>query len=235
MLKQELIRRSPVRILEQSTHGGVGPGNIGVFASRKGIGKTACLVHVATDRLLAGAHVIHVSFADKSDHILDWYEDIFEEIAKRTGLDNARDIHDEIAHNRIIMNFRQDGIHITEIRSRIHTLIEQGNFAADTMVIDGYDFSRSDEKELAEFKRFAAEHKLELWFSATVDVSRTSWEGNSVPPELSHVIDEIAVCIGLKPHKDNVKLMLIKDHDAPSPPDMHLMLDPGVLIISQDN
>ena len=46
MIKKELISKSPLRILEKSIHGGVGKGNLGVIAARKGIGKTACLVHM---------------------------------------------------------------------------------------------------------------------------------------------------------------------------------------------
>ncbi len=232
MLKEEFSGRSPVRILERSTHGGVGKGNIGVFASRKGVGKTACLVHVATDRLIAGAHVIHVSFADSPQHIIDWYEDIFDEIARRANLDGAKELHDDVVRNRIVMNFRQDGIHITEIRSRIHTLIEQGRFAADTMVIDGYDFSRSDAAEIAEFRRFAAEHGLELWFSATVPPGESDWDGLSVPRCLSHVVAEIAVCICLKPENGLVRLRLVKDHDAEPRTDLHLTLDPHILIMN---
>ena len=51
MIKTELIKRSPLRILEKSIHGGLGPGNLGILASRKGIGKTACLVHIGIDKL----------------------------------------------------------------------------------------------------------------------------------------------------------------------------------------
>jgi len=49
MIMEDLISRSPLRILENSIHGGLGKGNIGVLASRKGVGKTACLVHIATE------------------------------------------------------------------------------------------------------------------------------------------------------------------------------------------
>ena len=62
MIKKELITKSPLRILEQSIHGGIGKGNIAILAAPKGLGKTACLVHIATDQLLQGKHVIHVSF-----------------------------------------------------------------------------------------------------------------------------------------------------------------------------
>src|SRR4030042_4764412 len=107
MIKSESNRRSPLRILEKSTQGGVGPGNIGVIAARKGVGKTACLVHIATDQLFENKHVIHVSFSANTSHIISWYEDIFDEIAKKYNLDSAGEVHDEIVRNRIIMNFNQ--------------------------------------------------------------------------------------------------------------------------------
>ena len=89
MVRKELIQRSPLRILEQSTQGGLGKGNIGVIAARKGIGKTACLVHIATDSLFQERQVIHVSFAANTQHLVSWYEDIFSEIAERFHLDAA--------------------------------------------------------------------------------------------------------------------------------------------------
>jgi KaiC/GvpD/RAD55 family RecA-like ATPase len=110
MVKEELIKRSPLRLLEKSIHGGVGAGNIGVIAARKGTGKTACLVHIATDQLFQGKHVIHVSFAGRTDHIISWYEDIFGEIAKKRNLENAMEIHDDLIKNRVVMNFNQEGV-----------------------------------------------------------------------------------------------------------------------------
>ena len=109
MIKRELNERSPLRILEKSTHGGLGKGNIGLICARKGVGKTACLVHIATDRLLRGLQVIHVSFAADTQHIMTWYEDIFSEIARRFSLDSARQVHDEIAP--LALKFEQDLLH----------------------------------------------------------------------------------------------------------------------------
>ncbi len=86
---EELFKRSPLRILESSIHGGLGKGNIGVLASRKGVGKTACLVHIATDKLLQGKPVIHVTYASPGGHIINWYEDIFKELAKNRDRESA--------------------------------------------------------------------------------------------------------------------------------------------------
>ena len=74
MLKKELNNKSPLRILEKTTQGGLGKGNLGVFAARRGMGKTACLVHFALDALLQGRKVLHLSFAENAEHILSWYE-----------------------------------------------------------------------------------------------------------------------------------------------------------------
>ena len=83
MLKEEIIKRSPIRILEKSIHGGLGTGNLGVFVARKGVGKTACLVHFATDSLLRGQKALHISFSDDPQHIEHWYTQVFHEIAAR--------------------------------------------------------------------------------------------------------------------------------------------------------
>ncbi|GAG83913.1 unnamed protein product [marine sediment metagenome] len=107
MVRKELNKHSPLRIFEQSTRGGLGSGNIGIITARKGVGKTACLVHIATDKLFHGRQVIHVSFASDTYHIVSWYEDIFSEIAKRFNLDSAMEVHQEIIKHRIIMNFNQ--------------------------------------------------------------------------------------------------------------------------------
>ncbi len=115
MVKAELIKMSPLRILEKSMHGGLGKGNIGILASRKGVGKTACLVHIATDKLLQGKPVIHISYSSRVDYIINWYEDIFTEIAKRRNLENAVEVHDEIIRKRVIMNFKQEGTRTDQI------------------------------------------------------------------------------------------------------------------------
>lgn len=233
MIRNELITRSPLRVLEKTTHGGVGKGNIGVIASRKGVGKTACLVHIATDQLFQGKHVIHVSFAADTSHIVAWYEDIFEEIARRYKLDNAMDVHDEIIKHRVIMNFRQDGVAIGQVQKSIQSMIKDGNFKADCVIIDGFDFTKVSEAEFSVFKKIAEELNIEIWFSATLQKEGQTFDAKGIPSMLSKNIKDIAVVISLEPKEDHVYLRLIKDHDAPAG-DTHLKLDPQILLIAED-
>jgi hypothetical protein len=234
MIKAELIKKSPLRILEKTTHGGVGKGNIGVIGAKKGVGKTACLVHIATDRLFQGKHVIHVSFSSNTSHIVSWYEDIFEELAKRLNLEDSMEVHDEVIKNRVIMNFNQEGIAIEQIIKSLAAMINQGAFQADCIIFDGYSFANGDPLDFQKLKKFAEELKLELWFSASLQDSELVVDEHGIPPVLSPYLESVAVLIMLKPLTGYIRLELIKDHDKSLHKDMHLKLDPKILLIMQD-
>jgi hypothetical protein len=234
MVREELIARSPLRILERSTHGGLGRGNLGVIASRRGVGKTACLVHIATDQLLRGGHVIHVSFAANTAHIVDWYENIFGEIARTSGLEQAMSVHDEIVRNRILMNFDQEGIRLSQVAGSLGSMIGEGHFAADCIIVDGYDLGQSSEEELREVRRFGAERGLEIWLSASLGYEQPRYDQRGYPLLLSPLMEEIGVLICLHPADRHILLRLVKDHDSPVSEELHLALDPKSLLIAQE-
>ena len=235
MVRSELVKRSPWRILEKSTHGGLGKGNLGAIAARRGVGKTACMVHLATDQLLKGRQVIHVSFSASSSHIVDWYEDIFSEVAQKAGLENAMDVHDEIIRHRIIMNFNQQGVGLSRVIGSVRSMIRDGHFAADLIIVDGYDFARIGARELAEVRGFAAEQGLEIWFSVSLGAEDPAPCNQSVPTVLSGVIDKLDVLICLLAEERHIRLQLVKDHDAVVDESLHLALDPKTLLIAEES
>ena len=234
MVKSELINRSPLRILEKSIQGGVGKGNIGVIASRKGVGKTACLVHIATDKLLRDRHVIHVSFSKRTDHIISWYEDIFNEISKKRNLENAVDVHDEIIKHRVIMNFSQDGVETAQILKSLEAMIVSGNFKADSVVVDGFDFGSISEEDLGKIKEFAKKLNLEIWFSASLRGEEPIFDADNFPVELKAVVSKLDVVITLKYEDQSIRMDVVKDHDSDLKEELHLMLDPKTLLIIEE-
>ena len=86
---QELNELSPLRAFDKSLHGGLGKGNLGVLVSRHGVGKTACLVHLATDKLFRNQHIIHVSFSGNVDHVISWYKEVFRQISENRDLEDC--------------------------------------------------------------------------------------------------------------------------------------------------
>ena len=233
MVKAELVKRSPLRIFEKSINGGLGAGNIGVLASRKGVGKTACLVHIATDKLLQDKRVIHVSFSSRVDHIINWYEDIFKEIARIRDLQGAVEVHDELIKHRVIMNFSQEGINISQVLNSIQAMINDGNFAADAVIFDGYDLPSVSTEDIGAIVAFAKEVDIEIWFSVSLKGEDPLFDDAGIPFELHAHLKDIDVLITLRNQKDHVQLKLVKDRDQIEVKDMHLMLDPKTLLIAE--
>lgn len=234
MVKSELVKRSPLRIFEKAMHGGLEAGNIGILASRKGVGKTACLVHIATDKLMQGKKVLHVSYAARVDHIINWYEDIFKEISKRRNLENAVDVHDEIIKNRVIMSFSKEGIKIEQVLKSLEAMILEGGFPADMIIFDGFDFVPSSRDDLIKIKDFTQRLKLETWFSASLKAPEPVFNADGFPAELLEVLSVADVLITLRFEGAQVKFHLLKERDVIYKQDMHLILDPKTLLIAEE-
>jgi KaiC/GvpD/RAD55 family RecA-like ATPase len=233
MLKEELIAKSPVRLLEKSIEGGLKAGNIGVIASRKGIGKTSVLVQLALDKLLQGEKVIHVSFTAHTSYVISWYENIFSELAKRRNLEHISDIKDSLVKDRVIMNFAQEAVSIDQILHSLRAMINEGGFKANTLIVDGYDFSKAQADRFAKVKTFAAESGLEVWYSATLAGEEPQMDKNNVPVLLRDFLDSISVLILLEPKSEYIHFTVVKDHGRMNPQDLKLKLDAKTLLIAE--
>ena len=234
MVRSELNERGPLRVFEKSINGGLGKGHVGVLASKKGVGKTACLVHIATDKLFRGRHVIHVSFSQKVDHIVNWYEDIFKEIAKKRDLEDAIDIHDEIIKNRVIMNFNSQGTTIDQVLKSLGAMMTEGNFPADSVIFDGYKLADASQDDMDKLKAFAKESNIELWFSVSLNGETPTFNDAGIPTLLVDRIKDIDVLVTLKYEGDHVRFQVIKDHDNMETKDMSLKLDPKTMLIARE-
>ncbi|MDR1250779.1 MAG: hypothetical protein LBK62_01300 [Treponema sp.] len=231
MIKEELIQRSPVRIFEQSIHGGLKAGEIGIIASQSGIGKTSVLVQLALDKLLQVKKVIHVSFTQHTHYVLAWYEDIFNEFISRKNLENAADVKNEVVKNRVLMNFNQDGMSKDQILKSLRAMIIEGGFKADAVIIDGFDFIRTNHKQIADVKVFAQELGLSIWYSCTVKGEGRQYDKQNIPLLIKDFADLIDIVIVLEPKPDHIELSVSKDRDSHDTKAMAMRLDPKTLLI----
>jgi len=241
MVLNELIQRSPIRIFEQSINGGLKPGEIGIIASPNGVGKTSVLVQLALDKLLQGRKVIHVSFTQHVQYVPLWYEDIFDEIINKKNLENTQDIKNDLIKNRVLMNFNQDGVSKEQILRSLRAMIVDGGFKADSIIIDGFDFSRNSAEpsgngvNMENVKTFAAELGLNVWYSCSVteDASKpgAQYDKNNIPFILAGMLNSIDVVVVLQPKPDHVELSISKDRNANISKSMAMKLDPRTLLI----
>ncbi len=233
MLKEELIKKSPVRLLERGIEGGLKAGNIGVIASRKGIGKTSVLVQLALDKLLQGGRVIHVSFTTHTSYVISWYENIFAEVARRKNLEHCGDVHDELVKHRVIMNFNQEGVTTDQIVKSLRAMIVDGGFKADSVIVDGFDFTRATPDHLAKVRAFAAEMNLEVWYSCTLLGEEPLYDKNNVPVILRDYLKDVGVLIVLEPKTEYIHFIVVKDHGRMNPSDLSIKLDAKTLLIAE--
>lgn len=232
---KELNSVSPLRVFEESINGGLGKGNLGVIVSRHGLGKTACLVHLATDKLFKGESVIHVSFSGNVEHVINWYKEVFREIAELQSLDDAAMVYNSILSNRVVMNFSQEQVPVEKVLSSLESLIKQGSFKADAILFDGYKLTIADEDDIAKIKDFAKRMDLEVWFSVSPVRPDVVYDENGVPNTLVKYFDMIDVLLALKYDEkiDKVVLTVVRAHHQNVPKPMKVNLDPKTMLISK--
>jgi len=232
MLKRELVKYSPIRILEKTIHGGLGRGNLGVFTARKGVGKTACLVHFALDKLINGDKVLHISFSDNPQHIETWYKQVFHEVSNVYKLDDETDVYHQILPKRLILHFRQPTIDLDVAKLSINRIIQDGSFVPQMLIVDGLPFEEISKEDLKFWKAFAEEKNVEIWFSATLHRENLDLDENGIPAPINKFSDLFAVIIMLNPYQDYIELKLLKDHESTELDKLRLKLDPRTLLIA---
>lgn len=226
MVKQDLIERSPVRNFEKALGGGVKPGEVGVIVSKKGLGKTSILVQLGIDKLLQGTPVVHVSFNQQADHVMTWYEDIFNELAKKKNLDKAADVKADLISKRIVLNFNQDSVRTTQVIKTIKALAEGGT-KPESVIIDGFDFSKAVPESMSQMKAFAKEMNITIWYSANVEST-----DKGLPVSLVPFAKDLDVVLYLEPKPDCIQIKVLKEHTK-ADYTTELKLDVKTLLIAE--
>lgn len=167
MAKQDLYERSPVRIFNELTDGGLKAGELGLVAAKKGLGKTSVLVQFGMDALLNGKQLVHVSFNQHSGNVISWYDGIYNEISKKKALGDSPDLKEQVVRNRTILNFNQDNISLEKVVNTLNSLKASGTNVA-AVVIDDVDFAKVGEADLQTVSSYAKATKTKVWFSSTV-------------------------------------------------------------------
>ena len=212
---KQLNSVSPLRVFEEAINGGLGKGNLGVIVSRHGVGKTACLVHLATDKLFKGESVI--------------------QIAEMQSLDDATMVYNSILANRVVMNFSQEQVPIEKVLSSLESLISQGSFKADAVLFDGYKLTLADEEDIIKIKDFAKKMNLEVWFSVSPVRPDVVYDEHGVPNTLLKYYDLIDVLVALRYDDkiDKVVMTVVRAHHEDVPKPMGVNLDPKTMLISK--
>ena len=226
----DFIQVSPLKILEMSSRGSLGKGNLGVLIARAGVGKTACLIHIAFDKLFREERMVHVSLEDMPEKVTSYYNVIFYDLVKALDIEDEHEKRMLLEGNRMILAYLNQSFEIGRLRENIKNLIEKIHFVPDSMIVDGLDFSETGREIFEGFKEIAEEFQVEIWFSALSHRHITDINKRGIPYPCNHLDDLFNIIIQLKPTQSGVSLTLLKDHDQAIIEEKSVRLDPNTFL-----
>lgn len=168
MDRQDLFKSSPVRFFDSISDGGLKAGEMGVITSKKGVGKTSVLVQFGIDALLQEKHLVHISFAQHSSNVIEWYESIFSEIAKKKNLGDLSALKAELVKNRVILNFNQENFSLSKVANTLKAL-KEGGINVHALVFDRFNIDAASKEDIEAMYNFVQQEKISAWFSETKD------------------------------------------------------------------
>jgi hypothetical protein len=229
-MMEEFSRVSPLRILERSSRKELGRGNLGVLMARAGVGKTACLIHIAFDKLFRRDNMVHVSLTDAPEKVASYYNVILSDLIKALGLDSEDEIRAMIERHRMILAYLNRSFDISRLRRNLDNLEHHIGFKPDSIIVDGLDVAGVGRGILDGFKALAGELEMEVWFSAVNHRHITERNENGIPYPCNEVDDLFSIILQLQPGLNGMDLLLLKDHEIYGQPVARINLDPSTFL-----
>ncbi len=229
MYRKEVNAHSPLRLLEQSIHGGLGPGNLGVILARAGVGKTAFLVQLGLDDVLRERNVLHVSLDGGIDEVRAWYDSLLHDLSKRTGLRDPSEAKLLLERHRMIQTYNRRAFSAQKLSGVVGLLAEHAKFKPTAILIDGLTGSEMDRDQITGLKALAASCQAELWVTALTHRHEMQTEGQTLPMPAGAVAELVDVALVLQPQSKHVDLRLLKDHDSDQLAEISLSLTPDTM------
>jgi hypothetical protein len=226
MYRRFLNARSPLRLLEKGLHGGLGRGNLGLVIAGAGIGKTSFLVGVALDDLLRGKPVLHVALDHNVQHVRDYYDTVFADLATSAHLENHGAVRAEMDKLRRIRVYPHGAFDAKRLREALALEAELGA-RPELVVVDGLDVAQRTPAELDEWCAAAREAEVEVWMTTTSPSERIA----GLPKELTAIERCFGAILAMEPAGEAVALRALKDHDNPDVAALHVALDPRTLLL----
>ncbi|GBC60215.1 cytoplasmic protein [Desulfonema ishimotonii] len=231
MLKKDIIRRNPLRLMGYEAEDILGKGEFGALTARAGVGKTAFVVQLALDKLLRDKNILHISIDEPVDKVCLWYEEAFRNIASQCDIKQLEPFWEAILPKRLVMTFKVDGFSVPKLEERIADLTAQNIFFPQTLIVDGLPFDEMEEiaATLNDLKRMAEAQDLSVWF--TVRTHRHESPGpDGMPIPLTGIADLFKTILELQPDGKDIQIKAIKGgpEGAGSPT---LILDPSTMLV----
>ncbi|OGQ95949.1 MAG: hypothetical protein A2521_02770 [Deltaproteobacteria bacterium RIFOXYD12_FULL_57_12] len=231
MLKEELVKKNPLRVLHPAQGDACPDYRMGLVIARAGLGKTAILVQIALDSIMRGQKVLHVSIGQSLEKAKAWYDDIFRHLVEGQSSEKVVALDEDVLRSRMIMTFKESSFSRPKLEERLNDLVYQNIFRPDCVVVDGLDFTAADRDSLLDLRELMVAMNVQVWFSALSHRDDTRVSTDGIPAPCHEVGDLFDTVILLQAEQQGIRLEIIKDTTGCASPEVALMLDPSTMMV----
>jgi hypothetical protein len=232
-IQEEQLREKLLGSLAGHAEGLLEAGRFGAVLAHAGIGKTALMVQLAIGAMLRGKNVLHVSLHDPVQKVALWYEELFQDLARRQGTTGAQRLWESLVPHRFIMTFRVDGFTVPRLEERMGDLAAQGIFRPDFVIVDGFPFEETSREDLADLKDVAGKGGFCGWFTVHTHRYETP-EADGIPRRLIPAAGLFDVVLEMEPEKERIRIRPLKGAGL-APDGGALLLDPATMLVRTES
>jgi hypothetical protein len=188
-------------------------GEVGTVLARAGVGKTAFLIQLALDRLLAGCEVLHVALGGNLSHVESRYEELATGRLQQVGADQREATLQQLNRQRAIQALSDTKLTPARLKTALSTFQQHLGLHPSLVALDGADFEHL-RKHMQAVGELAQETQSLVWISVKVPREESS-PSSGLPATIQPAQASLAWVVSLQPSGENIQAHLLK-HPGPS-------------------
>jgi hypothetical protein len=188
-------------------------GQIGVVMAAAGVGKTACLTHIAFEHLLRGLPLLHVCIDEVPDKIKLRYQELARNVAELTRVESPAALQRRIESLRFIIAYLHHTFNPAKLRQSLHELREQAGFRPSMAILDGLEFEPHSEQSVSELRQLAQDEQISLWMSALTHRHIPVVNDRGIPAPCHQSDQLFDTILSLEPQPESIRVTVLK-HDG---------------------
>ncbi len=222
----------PLRVLDESSGGGLAAGQLGVVMARAGVGKSACLVQIGVDLLRRGQDVLHVALGQSLAEVDAGYRTQMREMLGELDEFDRAERRVDMARKRLIQAYPAGRMPIRRLERALDMARQSLGLNPAAILVDGLDWSSetgATREELVDLRRRAEAAGASVWLTVQTHRHLTGHHPESLPEACEPVAELIDIGLFLEPVDDGIAVRVLHDRREGGGDSGTLLLDSSKL------